>query len=233
MSQITCSMPATLIDLGCGTGQDAARFLRRGTVIGYDIHPENIAVATSQFPQGDWRVADITSVDLSNFSDPVHVRCTEVLEHIPQWKKVIERMRDLPSGSLAFITVPHPAAEKKLLAAHKDYWKEIDHVHAIPSGEMIDALEQAGFTVSSSKRVNASLYFELRALFKRSAPCIRGTYYENTLSLWQRLMYSLLRTDCLHTRLKYLPIWLITIPLARVLLDPFFGATQQFMAKKR
>lgn len=221
------------IDLGCGTGHDAVHFSSCNNIVGYDLDQENIAIAKKNFPQHKWHVADLTTLSLKHIKKPVHVRCTEVLEHIGNWKKAIGSIADLPRGSTLYLTVPHPAAEAKLKEVHPNYWMEIHHVHALSRDDIERQLNMLGWTVTSYRRSNAALFYELSALFLKKAPCVRGTYYQNILPLWQKMFYALLRPSCLQSRLRYLPLWIITIPVAHYFLDPFHGATQVFTAKKR
>lgn len=49
----------TLLDLGCGTGDDLARFLSAGMhVVGVDLVPERLAAAQARFPRASLMLAD-------------------------------------------------------------------------------------------------------------------------------------------------------------------------------
>lgn len=57
---------ATILDIGCGTGQPIARhFMEQGhAVTGVDSAPAMIALCRARFPEGDWQVADMRKLAL-------------------------------------------------------------------------------------------------------------------------------------------------------------------------
>ena len=57
---------ATILDIGCGTGQPIARhFSEQGhAVTGVDSAPAMIALCRARFPEGEWRVADMRRLAL-------------------------------------------------------------------------------------------------------------------------------------------------------------------------
>lgn len=60
------SPEATILDIGCGTGQPIARhFSEQGhAVTGVDSAPAMIALCRARFPKGDWQVADMRKLAL-------------------------------------------------------------------------------------------------------------------------------------------------------------------------
>ena len=59
------SPPASVLDAGCGTGRIAVRLAELGyDVVGLDVDAGMLAVAREEAPGLDWRLADLTSVDL-------------------------------------------------------------------------------------------------------------------------------------------------------------------------
>lgn len=57
---------ASILDIGCGTGQPIARYLieQGHTVSGIDSAPAMIALCRARFPEGDWEVADMRKLAL-------------------------------------------------------------------------------------------------------------------------------------------------------------------------
>lgn len=56
---------ASILDIGCGTGVPATLLIDRGfTLTGIDSSPTLIALCRKRFPDGDWRVADMRTLDL-------------------------------------------------------------------------------------------------------------------------------------------------------------------------
>lgn len=64
---------AKILDLGCGTGEPFARwFTGRGfRVTGVDIAGAMLDIARQRFPDGDWRRADMRSLDLGERFDGI------------------------------------------------------------------------------------------------------------------------------------------------------------------
>ena len=57
---------ATILDIGCGSGEPIARYLiEKGyAVTGVDSSPEMITLCKGHFPDGDWRVQDMRALSL-------------------------------------------------------------------------------------------------------------------------------------------------------------------------
>lgn len=223
----------TILDLGCGTGGTLEPYYKNGySVVGLDIDGENIKECKRKMPNGRWQVIDLTEADISQIGEVDKIICTEVLEHIADWQKVLDSLENVRSGTELYITVPIETSERKLQTIRLNYWNEIGHCNFFNGPEIKEYLEKTGWQDIKIKRHNAALYFELKMLFKRNAKCIRGTYYENNLSLPIKIFFQLFRADLFQTKLKYIPIWLITLPLARIL-DYFWGAGIVIKAYKK
>jgi cyclopropane fatty-acyl-phospholipid synthase-like methyltransferase len=219
--------------LGCGTGAALLPYYKKNhTVIGLDLSPKNIEICKNIMPAGQFDVASICDLDLSPYQDATHIICHEVIEHLPEWQSLIRTLETAPSGATLHLTTPHQTSERTLLALRPSYWQEIGHHHFFDGTEITEALNNAGYTVHSCTKHNAALYFELKALFKRNAPCIRNTYYENTLPLPLKLWFQSMRPSVFTTRMKWIPLWVIALPIARVL-DRWYGAGITIAATKR
>lgn len=64
---------AHVLDLGCGSGEPIASYLREKgcTVTGVDASPEMIAMCKARFPDGDWRVADMRALPFDERFDGI------------------------------------------------------------------------------------------------------------------------------------------------------------------
>ncbi|WP_018698531.1 class I SAM-dependent DNA methyltransferase [Amorphus coralli] len=64
---------AAILDLGCGTGDPIAHFIaaRGYGVVGVDASEAMIGLARQKRPKGDWRVADMRSLDLTERFDGI------------------------------------------------------------------------------------------------------------------------------------------------------------------
>ncbi|HEV2070221.1 MAG TPA: class I SAM-dependent methyltransferase [Acidimicrobiales bacterium] len=57
--------PRSVLDAGCGTGRVASELVRRGiAVVGVDADAEMLATARAKAPGLDWRLGDLTTVQL-------------------------------------------------------------------------------------------------------------------------------------------------------------------------
>ncbi len=72
----------SVLDLGCGTGELAPVFLKRGyRYVGIDIEPERIAYAAKNYPQGKFHVMDASALAYPDgYFDQILV--TGVLHHL-------------------------------------------------------------------------------------------------------------------------------------------------------
>jgi SAM-dependent methyltransferase len=63
----------TILDVGCGMGEPLARyFIDRGfAVFGVDASPAMIALCRARFPESEWLVADMRSLELSRRFDGI------------------------------------------------------------------------------------------------------------------------------------------------------------------
>lgn len=224
-------MKKKIVDLGCGTGNDLLPYADRYDLVGYDLDKTNIALCKEQMPKGSFYVSDITTIGLSHLNNVERIQCTEVIEHIPQWKAALRALSTVHEGANLYLTVPHRESEDKLKKIRPHYWDEIGHHNLFDGSEIAEVLTQFGWKDIRIKRKNAALYFELKRLFQKNAPCIRNTYYKNVLSLPERSFYQLFRPNLFQTHLKYIPLWLLTLPLAKII-DPIFGATIEITATK-
>jgi trans-aconitate methyltransferase len=221
-----------IIDLGCGTGNELKKYYKKYNIIGIDIDPENIQICKKNMPEGTWIIDDVSKFKFENIKNIKKIICTEVIEHVDDWKSVIKNLNKIQNNTELYLTVPHKTSEKKLLKIKKNYWTEIGHKHFFTGKELQQKLKNNGWKNIKIKKTNASLYFELKSLFKKNAPCIRGTYYENILPLPIKIFWQLFKTNLFQTKLKYLfPIWMITLPIS-LILNKFWGATIQITAIK-
>jgi SAM-dependent methyltransferase len=64
--------PHTVLDAGCGTGRVAIELARHGIeVVGVDANPSMVRTASERAPDLDFRVADLTTLDLDEVFDAV------------------------------------------------------------------------------------------------------------------------------------------------------------------
>jgi 2-polyprenyl-3-methyl-5-hydroxy-6-metoxy-1,4-benzoquinol methylase len=65
LNQTASSPPYRVLDAGCGTGRTAIELARRGiNVVGVDMDEVMLSHARQKAPQLDWRLADLSSIEL-------------------------------------------------------------------------------------------------------------------------------------------------------------------------
>lgn len=101
--------PKILLDAGCGkgfTGESIYPFTR-DRYYGLDLSSTAIEIAKNKIPKGDFKCGSLTSLPyLNNFFDCVV--CSEVLEHIPDYRRaIIEMARVLKVGGHLIVTTPN------------------------------------------------------------------------------------------------------------------------------
>lgn len=148
---------ATVLDLGCGVGDQAAELVRRGaSVIGVDGNEELLAVArTRTLARAEFRRADLRQLDglgvvadglWSSFAAAYFVELAPVLAG---WARLLR-----PGGWIALTEVddlfghePLPPRTRARLAAYADEARAAQRYDFRMGRRLAGELERAGFTV--------------------------------------------------------------------------------------
>jgi SAM-dependent methyltransferase len=100
-----------LLDVGCGVGNDLARFARQGAVCtGVDLAPHSIELARANFGQrglgGDFHVMDGESMDFADATFDA-VFCHTVLHFTPHPERMVREIHRVlrPGGAAIIMTV--------------------------------------------------------------------------------------------------------------------------------
>lgn len=114
--------PLRILDFGCGRGHYAQSCEEFGTVVGVDLSPAAIAYASRQYPDIDFRAADVLTAEIEGTFDVV--LSIEVLEHIHEQTLYVRRMhRLLREGGHLLLTMPNHRAGRW-------YWARESHRRA-------------------------------------------------------------------------------------------------------
>jgi SAM-dependent methyltransferase len=72
LNQTASTMPHRVLDAGCGTGRTAIELARRGIdIVGVDLDEVMLAQARNKAPQLDWRLGDLSIIELGIVFDAI------------------------------------------------------------------------------------------------------------------------------------------------------------------
>ena len=111
--------PGTVLDIGCGIGVELLRLNTKGwSIYGTDYNPVAIAALNEIFP-GHFRTSGAGAAEWDRTFDVIMLN--QVLEHLPNPKELLRRLRRLlePSGRLVIVT-PNAASWARSLFG--PYW---------------------------------------------------------------------------------------------------------------
>ena len=132
--------PVQVLDAGCGLGFTLAHIqtlLPEAALSGLDFSAGAIAWASNRFPMIDWKCGDLTSMDFLEEFDLVI--CTEVIEHVRDYERVIENLCKAvrPGGHLILTTQSGRVHQTERYVGHLRHFKK---------QELLSRLSEQGFT---------------------------------------------------------------------------------------
>ena len=136
---------ASILDLGCGAAQPIAAYLIRSgyAVTGVDSSPALIGLCRARFPQNEWIVADMRTLDLGRRFDGVlawdsffHLAHDDQRGMFPVFARHVQ-----PRGALMFTSGPAHGEVLSTFACEPLYHASLD------STEYRQFLHQSGFQV--------------------------------------------------------------------------------------
>jgi 2-polyprenyl-3-methyl-5-hydroxy-6-metoxy-1,4-benzoquinol methylase len=138
LASIFAPLAATsVIDIGCGTGHLLGLTVDRMAIpperiVGVDHSGAGIRRARELLPSATWIVADLYEMSIEERFELVI--CTEVLEHLYEPLRAVDRLRGLcAAGGRVAITVPDGAQDR--WEGHVNFWDESAlHAFLAPSG---------------------------------------------------------------------------------------------------
>jgi trans-aconitate methyltransferase len=145
-----------VLDVGCGTGQNLVRRVGRVTVgtVGVD-QPSAIEMARRAYPDREWIAGDLGADEIwerLRALAPDVVICADVIEHVPDPRELLDRLRGLldPSGTLVLSTPDRARTEDQAALGPP---RNPRHVREWTRPEMQRLLESTGFAIRSSRHV--------------------------------------------------------------------------------
>ena len=188
-----------VLDFGAGTGTFTSLLAEDGTrtVVAYEPHPEHASLLRERFAGSTVRVVE----DMSD-GDFDSTICINVIEHIEDDRKALERIHELsvPGARLLILTPAHAAL-------YGAYDKATGHVRRYGKDELDSKLRDAGFTVRELRHVNP-----VGALgWLVSGRILRRPYLgEGSLALYDRAVPVFRLLDHLHLPFG-LSLWAVAV----------------------
>ncbi len=175
------------LDAGCGNGRHSWEVYKNNhaPIIAFDIDP--VCVKKNMYLlallkeekeiKGSYHllIADVNKLPFKDSSFD-KIICSEVLEHIPEDKSVLEELvRVLRKDGAIGISVPHYLAESVCWKLSREYYGfPGGHIRKYKTRELLDLVDTAGLSVYATRHKHAlhSFYWILR--------CVFGIKKENT-----------------------------------------------------
>jgi GT2 family glycosyltransferase/protein-L-isoaspartate O-methyltransferase len=210
-----------VLEIGCGHGFRGSVLSKKCKYVGIDISSENIHTAKARYPHVHFEQGNGEHMRFADNSfDSVYA--IEVLEHVDSLENVLHEVkRVLKSGGKFIISFPVQKSEEWLLKLRPTYFKEIHHVRIIDPVHFNSRMHKLGFVKQVEKHTGFLSHIELYVLFtRRQKSAVQtsiGSWRDTPFTFLLHIMLLYLEPDVLHTPLKFIPIWFITIPLGTIL----------------
>jgi 2-polyprenyl-3-methyl-5-hydroxy-6-metoxy-1,4-benzoquinol methylase len=116
---------STMVELGCGEGELAARLLEHAPAeyLGTDLSTEIIEEAKSRFPHLKFEAHSADGLPFEENSFDLVVAC-EVLEHVENPREVLREIKRL-SRKWVLVSVPREPIWRALNMARGSYWSDM------------------------------------------------------------------------------------------------------------
>ena len=222
-----------LLDLGCGNGDNCFYYSHRGwQVVGVDI---DISVAQAKYPQLNFITMAAECLDFPNDSfDEIHSR--DVLEHVEDFSLALKEIsRVLKKDGKLIISVPTARSEKVLQKIDRENWLRTGHKRIFEVGGLEKALQAQGLEVRAKSKKGFFLFLMLWLMFKKKEQINsqRGDFPPSLFYYFLQVINQFFDASLtFRTRAKFIPIWLVTLPVG-YLLDQLFPKTIAIIAIKK
>lgn len=214
-----------ILDAGCGIGRFIYNLARKEpahSYYGIDIDQKNIVAARRSYPSIEFEEMSVEDLRLPDQEfDMVYSR--DVLEHVDNPARAVSEMSRVlkPRGQL-IIKVPAEKSEKWLLQIRPTYFSEIHHVRIFKKDEIEKLVEQYSLKLVKKEPQAFLDHLFLYVLFKTT----KASEGQLALGSWKNHwtgwivapIHAYLKPELVfHTWLKYVPIWVITLPVGYII----------------
>lgn len=213
-------MSKNILNLGCGKGQNIPLLEDKGMLYCVDISSDSVDIAKNKYPRNNYIVSSAEEFFIKNeFFDEIY--CFDVLEHVDDLDKVLDNIyKMLKSNGLFYVEVPFDRSEKMLLKVNPNYFDEIGHKR-IFKYKQIKKYFNKKFKIKKiiKSRGIVNLYLYLLFKFKIKIEDQMGSISKKDLFLERFFLGITIWFDknILNTYLKYIPIWIITLPIGAII----------------
>jgi SAM-dependent methyltransferase len=227
-------MSKKILNLGCGKGQNIPSLLNRGEIYCVDINEDFVRLAKKKFPTCNYIVSSAEKLKFeSSFFDEIY--CFDVLEHVDDLNIVIKNLHQfLKKEGVLFVEVPYDESENMLLKIRPSYFEEIGHKRIFDHKKLSDYFQ--GFKITKIEKTRGIVNLYLWILFKLNiglSDQMSGINGINRIISRIVFMFTIwFDKNLFNTFLKYVPIWIITIPLGD-LISSYFPKTVFITLKKQ
>lgn len=217
-----------ILDAGCGLGIFVKKesTIIPGEYYGIDFDSSNISAALANHPSIKFQVMSVEYLDFPNdYFDMIYSR--DVLEHVDNPDLALKEMtRVLKPGGVLKIQIPAANSERWLLKIRPSYHEEIHHVRIFEDEAIEKLVAPFNLKLIEKQRVNFTDHFYLYFLFHSTkiAECQTGmgSWRNHWWGIFVAPIHGYLTPEIVFgTWLKYIPIWLVTLPLGYVI--NYFG----------
>ncbi|OGK08103.1 MAG: hypothetical protein A2Y63_02290 [Candidatus Riflebacteria bacterium RBG_13_59_9] len=187
-------------------------------MVGVDASADCVAECKKRYPH--LAVRQMRAEDL-RFDDASfdRVESSHLLEHVEDFAAALAEMaRVLRPGGRLVAEVPTPALEQRLLNLDPEYQRRAGHRRVVTSGLMVEIAARNGLELKRRINVDGVLHLWVVNSFRR------GRYIESevgeipgsstaTLKILRYFSLKIFR----HRKLRWIPLWLLGIPLGCLL----------------
>ena len=204
-----------ILDLGCGHGDNVYFFSKAGhDIVGIDL---DVKEAQRKYPALNFLSMSAEKLD---FSDGIfdEIYANDVLEHVENLEQTLNEVRRvLKSGGVFIATVPHFRSEKILLNINSSYWQEVGHRRLFAKSELEEVLKKHDFKIIKKNHKSFFIFLTLWLMFKlgRKINSQKGDFAPSFFYTILKIKNQFFDPEItFRTKAKYIPIWLITLPIA-------------------
>lgn len=216
-----------ILDIGCGDGHNMYYLSKwkQNLVIGIELSQDTIRIAKKRYPNLDIRHMNAEKIKFQN-QEFDEVYAIDILEHVDKLDKVVKEIyRVIKVGGKLIVGVPYEKSERLLLKIRPSYFREIHHVRIFKGAELEQLMAGNGFNLVSKKRdgflSHINLIYQFLTTKKSNTQCSIGDWRDNIFSRLIFVSVSFFQPYILKTNGKYIPIWIITLPIGYLL--NYFG----------